>query len=178
MFRQVPAQPVVVPVAVAIFAALLWSLQRRERLSMPRAAVALAMCVYVAGVVANTVFPIFLDKPSSNQSWHGHLAVVPLVDYEIADAVMNIAVFAPLGVLVPLALARAPWWRVLALATLLSLTIETTQYATAHLLGGGHVADVNDLLFNVTGAALGLALFAGLSRVPGAGAVIDRFRWS
>jgi hypothetical protein len=36
---------------------------------------------------------------------------------------------------------------------------------------------VNDFLFNVAGAALGYALFAALSRPPGAGTVIDSFRW-
>ena len=177
VFHQVPVLPVVVPVAAAAFAALLWSVQRREQLSVPRAAVALALCVYFAGVVANTVFPIFVDKPSSDQPWYSHMALVPLVNYEIADAVMNSLVFVPLGMLVPLFLGRASWWRVLALASLLSLMIEVAQYTTAHLLGGGHVADVNDLLFNVAGAALGYALFAVLSRPPGASAVIDRFRW-
>lgn len=177
MFRQVPVLPVVVPIAAVTFAVLLWHLQRRERLSIPRAGVALMLCVYAAGVVANTVFPILLDKPSYSQPWNAYLDVVPLVHYEIEDAVMNILVFAPLGVLVPLFLARASWWRVLALATLFSLMIEVTQYATAHLLGGGHIADVNDLVFNVAGAALGFALLAALSRLPGAGAIVDRFRW-
>lgn len=177
MFHQVPVLPVVVPVAAATFAALLWSLQRRERLSTPRAAVALVLCVYLAGVVANTVFPIFVDKPSSDQPWSSHLALVPFVDYESADAVMNVLVFVPLGMLVPLFLGRASWGRVLALGALLSLMIEVTQYTTAHLVGGGHVADVNDLLSNITGAALGYALFAALSRPPAAGPVIDTFRW-
>lgn len=177
MFRQVPVLLVVVPIAALTFAALLWTLQRRERLSVPRAAVALALCVYVAGVLANTVFPIFLDKPTSTQPWYRAISVVPFVDYEIADAVINTLVFAPLGVLVPLLVARASWWRVLLVATLFSLIIEVTQYATAHLLGGGHIADVNDLFFNVTGAAVGLSLFAAISRLPGAEARIDRFRW-
>jgi glycopeptide antibiotics resistance protein len=177
VFRQIPVLPVVVPVAAATFAVLLWSLRRRERLSVPRAAVALTLCIYAAGVVANTVFPIYLDKPSADQPWSGHLALVPFVDYELADAVMNILVFLPLGMLVPLFLARASWGRVLALGTLLSLMIEVTQYATAHLLGGGHIADVNDLIFNVAGAVLGFALFAVLSRLRGASTVVDRFRW-
>ncbi len=65
MFRQVPVLPIVLPIAIVAFLGLLWSLQRRNRLSLPRAALAAALCVYLAGVIANTVFPIFLDKPSS-----------------------------------------------------------------------------------------------------------------
>ncbi len=177
MFHQVPDLPVVVPVGAAVFAILLWSLHRRERLTGQRAAVALAVCVYVAGVLANTIFPIFLDKPSVDQPWDAYLNLVPLAGYEVADAVMNILVFVPLGLLVPLFLPRARWWSLLGLGAAFSLLIEVVQYGTAHLLGGGHVADVNDLLFNVVGTALGLALLGAASRLPAAGAIIDRFRW-
>ncbi len=59
-----------------------------------------------------------------------------------------------------------------------SLTIEATQYITNYFLGSGHVADVNDLVCNVVGAAIGAGLFSVVSRVPGADALIDRFRWA
>lgn len=177
MFKEVPVLPVVVPLAAAIFVALLWQLHRRDRLSAPRAVVAFVLCVYAAGVVANTVFPIFLDMPTSAGPWSAHLEVVPLAGYEVADAVMNILVFVPLGVLVSLIVGSTPWWRALAVAAALSLAIEVTQLVTAHLLGGGHIADLNDLVFNVVGAALGVGLLALLSRVPGAAALVDRFRW-
>lgn len=177
MFRQVPVLPIVIPLAAAAFAALLLSLHRRGRLSAPRAAVALAMCVYAGGVVANTVFPIFLNKPVSSAPWSSHLAIVPLVGYEVADAIVNILVFVPLGIVVPLMSARASWGRALGVTACLSLTIELVQYVTAHLVGGGHIADVNDLLFNVLGGALGFAVFSVLSRGPGADVLINRFRW-
>ncbi|MFE4464273.1 VanZ family protein [Oerskovia sp. NPDC056781] len=177
MFQQVPVLPVVVPLAAAVLAGLTWSLIRSGRFSVPRATVALALCVYVAGIVANTVFPIFLDKPVSSAPWGSHLALVPFADYEVADAVMNVLVFVPVGVLVPLLLARASWRNVVAAAALLSLTIEVTQYVTAHLLGGGHIADVNDLIFNIAGGVVGFALFSALVKVPSVSAVVDRFRW-
>lgn len=177
MFHQVPVLPVVVPLAAAVLAGLMWSLIRSGRFSVPRATVALALCVYVAGIVANTVFPVFLDKPVSSAPWGSHLAVVPFVDYEVADAVMNVLVFVPVGVLVPLLAPRASWRRAVAAAAVLSLTIEVTQLVTAHLLGGGHIADVNDLIFNVTGGAVGFAVFSALVKIPSVSAVVDRFRW-
>lgn len=177
MFHQVPVLPVVVPVAVLAFVVLLWSLHRGARLTPQRAAVSLTLCVYLAGVLANTVFPIFLDKPASEQPWDAYLNLVPLVDYEVADAVTNIAVFVPLGVLLPLFFVRAPWWRLLLVGAGLSLLIEVTQYVTANLLGGGHVADVNDLLFNVVGTGVGLGMLEAVRRVPGAARVVDGFRW-
>ena len=177
MFHQVPVLPVVVPLAAAVLTGLMWSLLRSGRFSVPRAAVALALCVYAAGIVANTIFPIFLDKPVSTSSWGSHLAVVPFADYEIADAVMNVLVFVPVGILVPLLTSRASWRRVVAAAAVLSLTIEVTQLVTAHLLGGGHIADVNDLIFNITGGAVGFALFSVLLRGRSFSAFVDRFRW-
>lgn len=177
MFQQVPVLPVVIPLAAAVFAGLMWSLIRSGRFSVPRASVALALGVYVAGIVANTVFPIFLDKPVSSAPWGSHLAVVPLADYEIADAVMNVLVFVPVGVLVPLLVAHASWRKVVGAAAALSLTIEATQLVTAHLLGGGHIADVNDLIFNVAGGTVGFALFSVLLKVPALRSVVDRFRW-
>ncbi|WP_448629445.1 hypothetical protein [Cellulomonas soli] len=65
MFDPVPVLPVVVPLGVAVLAGLLWSLHRRGRLSWPRIVVAVSLAVYVAGVVAHTVFPIFRGSPQA-----------------------------------------------------------------------------------------------------------------
>ncbi|WP_134740115.1 VanZ family protein [Nocardioides sp. 503] len=178
MFDEVPVLPVVIPLALATLAVLVWHLRRSGLLSWPRATVALALCVYVAGVVANTVFPIFLDKPSASVPWHAYISLTPLGGYEAVDAAVNVCVFLPLGVLLSLALPRWSWWGVLAAAAAFSVGIELTQYVTAHLLGGGHVADVNDLAFNVVGAALGIGLLVALVRGPRATRLADRFRWA
>lgn len=178
MFHEVPVLPVVVPVAAAILVGLLWDLHRRDRLSAPRALVALTLCVYAAGVVANTVFPIFLDMPAGDAPWTAYLDVLPLAGYEVSDAVTNILVFVPLGMLVSLLAASTSWWRALAAAAALSLAIEVAQLVTARWLGGGHIADVNDFVFNVVGAALGLGLISMVSRAPRAAALINRFRWT
>ncbi|MEN1974624.1 MULTISPECIES: VanZ family protein [unclassified Cellulomonas] len=177
VFHQVPVLPVVVPLAAVVLAALLWSLHRTRRLTAPRAVVALVLCVYVAGVVANTVFPVFTDKPARSGAWGDALALVPFAHYEVADALMNVLVFAPLGVLVALLVPRARWWTALVVSAVFSLGIELTQYVTAGLLGGGHVADVNDLLSNVAGGVLGFLVLAALVRVPAVSALVDRFRW-
>lgn len=176
MFQQVPVLPVVVPLAAAAFVVMLLLLRRRGRLSLPRAAVALALCVYLAGVVANTVFPIFLDKPADDAPWDTYLSLVPLLDYEVPDAVMNVLVFVPLGMLAPLLVPEPSWRRVVAVAAAVSLLVEVTQYVTAHVLGGGHVADVNDLVFNILGGALGYGVLRLLSRVSAVSALVERFR--
>ncbi|MET0434616.1 MAG: VanZ family protein [Cellulomonas sp.] len=177
MFRQVPVLPVVLPLAAVALAVLLGSLRRRGRLTAPRALVALALCVYLAGVVANTVFPIYLDKPAGGAPWTSQAVLVPFAGYEVADALMNVAVFVPLGILLALVLERSSWWRPVAAAACVSLVIEVVQLLSTHLLGNGHVADVNDLVWNVVGGAVGVALLAVAARVPATRGHVERFRW-
>ena len=68
----------------------------------------------------------------------------------------NVAAFLPMGFLLPCiwrALRRL--WRTLAVCALIVVALEALQYVTA--LGA---ADVDDLLLNLPGAALGYAAFA------------------
>lgn len=176
MFRQVPVLPVVIPLALVVFGVEVWPLRRRHRLRPLPVAVAVVGSVYVAGVVANTVFPIYLDKPQFEAPWDAHLNLIPFQGYEMADAVMNIVVFLPVGVLLPLVLADGSWRRVIAAGAALSLIIETTQLVTAHTLGGGHIADINDFAFNVVGAALGWVLLTTALRIPVVGTTLNNLR--
>jgi glycopeptide antibiotics resistance protein len=174
LFGEVPALPVVVPVAVVAFGLLIWRLHRRGEMSLLRVLVAAALCVYGAGVVANTVFPIFLDMPGGARPWSSSISMRWFDDYEVADAVQNVVVFVPLGVLVPLvARVRSPW-PVAVVGVLLSLLIETIQFFSAHYLHGGHVADVNDLFFNALGAPLGYGLLVVATRAPVLGDLVRR----
>lgn len=72
------------------------------------------------------------------------------------DAVLNVFVFVPLGLLLVLAGARILTVFGIALAT--TLSIEITQY----LLDDGRTADVNDLITNTAGALLGAVLMLGV----------------
>lgn len=175
-FAELPVLPVVIPVGILLFAILLLVLRSRRRLTLPRAAVAAAVGVYAAGVLGNTVFPIFLH-PTRTGPWEPALALVPFVDYEVEDALTNMLVFVPLGILVALLLARPSWWRLVAICAGVSLTVELMQLAAQDLFGGGHVADVNDFLSNAAGGALGYGLFVLLARIPVTARLVEPFRW-
>ncbi|MGN8049107.1 VanZ family protein [Curtobacterium sp. 22159] len=177
MFGKLPTLPFVVPLGIVLFVVLLWLLHRRGRLTVARSAVAAATALYSGGIVANTVFPIYLAWPSSGGSELLPLNLVPVVDYEIDDAVQNILVFVPLGILVSLMLARPTWLRVIAICAGISLGIEVAQFLTARLAHGGHVADVNDWISNSVGGVLGWALSAACMRQPVLARWIGRFRW-
>lgn len=177
-FAEVPVLPVVIPFGIVVFAVLLAVLWARRSFSLPRAAVAAAVAVYAAGIVGNTIFPIFLDKPDSGIPWTPGLALIPFADYELDDALMNMLVFVPLGILIPLMLARPTWLKVVGTAAITSLTVESLQLAAQAYFAGGHIADINDFLSNVAGGALGYGLLLLLARVPALARLIDLFRWS
>jgi glycopeptide antibiotics resistance protein len=64
--------------------------------------------------------------------------------------------FFPLGILLPLVWRRLRFWRGLQIAIALSSSIELVQYLSRTWIN--RTADVNDVILNVLGAGLGLAL--------------------
>jgi hypothetical protein len=77
----------------------------------------------------------------------------------VIDAVLNVGVFVPLGLLLAAAAVRLPVTILVGL--LLTLGIETTQYLTQV----GRTADINDVLTNTTGTILGWAIGAGIVQI-------------
>ena len=173
----ITALPVVVPLGLVAFAILLWRLYRAAALAVPRAAVLAVLCVYGAGVVANTVLPITVGGPRYAEPWQGHLNLTLLVNTDTGDMLQNVAVFMPLGFLLPLVSRVEALRQVLLCGFLVSLAMEAVQFANALLAVGGHVADINDLLANTLGAPLGYGLFRAALLVPGADRMIRAAAW-
>ncbi|WP_440709486.1 VanZ family protein [Herbiconiux sp. YIM B11900] len=97
------------------------------------------------------------------------LNLVPLIvdgPASAVDAVLNVAVFVPLGLL--LALTGTRLRSVFALALALTLFIEITQYLTDL----GRTADINDVITNTVGACLGWAVASGLRRIAARAAAV------
>ena len=137
----------------ALFAALLLALTVYGLLRAfrprpdARAPVVAATVVWLAAVAFMTI------RPGNGRGVR--LNLIPIVfdgRGSAFDALLNVGVFVPLGLLL-LALG----WRLLAaLGTGLgvSLTIEVIQYVT----DAGRTADVNDLITNTLGTAIGWAV--------------------
>ena len=71
----------------------------------------------------------------------------------------NLVAFTPLGILLPSAFRRIPWVAVIAAGLALSVAIETAQLGLSLYLGFGYrAADVDDVIVNVAGTIVGLAL--------------------
>jgi glycopeptide antibiotics resistance protein len=79
---------------------------------------------------------------------------------EFAVLIGNILAFVPLGVLVPIVLRRRSWLLVLGLALGLSVAIELGQLTISVLLDPGYrTTDIDDVIVNVFGAAVGYAAY-------------------
>ena len=175
--QEVPALPVVVPLAVLALAVLLWRLHRRGALTALRAAVGAALCGYGAGIVANTLLPIHLDRGTTGTPWWRSANLTPLAGTEWADMAQNVVVFLPLGVLLPFVAPARSAGRALLGGFLVSLTMEALQFVNAVTGHGGHIADVNDLLANTLGALVGYGVFRVALLVPALAGLARAAAW-
>jgi glycopeptide antibiotics resistance protein len=176
-YHEIPVLPVVVALAAVAFAVLLWRLHRRAAMTVPRVVVSAAMCVYGAGVIGNTLLPIYVGTSGHDQPWRVYLNLTPLVGTEPMDMLQNVVVFVPLGFLLPLIAGVTSLPRVLLWGFLVSLTMEALQFVNAVTAHGGHVADVNDLLANTLGAPLGYGIFRVALLLPALGRWAGTATW-
>jgi VanZ family protein len=176
-YREIPALPVVVALAAVAFATIVWALRRRAALNVPRIVVSAALCVYGAGMLANSALPIYLGKSGDGTPWWRNLNLVPLKNTELADMLENVAVFVPLGLLLALVFRGTSVRRVLLLGFLTSLAMEAVQFVNAITVHGGHVADINDLAANTVGAAVGYGVLRAALLVPAVGRWAGAAAW-
>lgn len=175
--REISGSPAGATLALVGLALVIWWLRREAALTAPRVLAGAALCVYAAGVLANTAFPLFLGTAHADVPWTTYLNLVPLHDTETRDIIQNVAVFAPLGLLLPLVFPLRSALSVTVCAAALSLSIEALQLLNAVTGHGGHIADVNDLLANVLGALLGYALTRAAITIPALRRVALAFAW-
>jgi glycopeptide antibiotics resistance protein len=125
-----------------------------------------ATLLYLAGVAALTLGP----QPTNASSQRMSLLIVTAVDrfvtsgFTSADLEFceNIAMFAPLGLLLVLLLGRRRWWLAVLGCAALTVFIESVQTVIP-----SRVSDPRDLVANTAGALAGVLIalpFAGRAR--------------
>jgi glycopeptide antibiotics resistance protein len=132
---------------------LVWVVTRRSRLAGVS-----VLFLYAVGVAAITVFPIRVPSARGDEPWWSVFAVIP-GQVPPLSFVLNVVMFVPLGVLVPVlwpGFLRAG--RLAGLAVTASAAIELIQLVLWVTLGSRRTVDVNDLIANTGGALLGLVL--------------------
>ena len=151
----------------------------RPRMSRRRLGTVTVLFLYALGVLAATLFPI-VPRPASywdraGEPWWTMVHWIPF-DVDGPSSILNVIMFMPLGVLVPLLWPRADTVRRLAAcAAAASGGIELTQFVVGLTLGSRRTVDVNDLLANTAGALLGLlALRLAVPRAAHRAAAVTR----
>lgn len=118
------------------------------------------LALYALGVLAVTLLPI---RPHPADYWAGEpfARMVHLVpgDVDWPSFILNVIMFIPFGVLLPLFHPAADrYGRIASLAVTASALIELAQLTLGLTLGSRRTVDVNDLIANLAGALLGLLI--------------------
>jgi glycopeptide antibiotics resistance protein len=129
-----------------------------------------ATLVLALWLVAALVLTLQSAYPLRGQVVHGNLipfhTLAIYLDnlgswFWIRNALGNLGLLLPLGLLGPIALpALGRWWRIALLALLVSTAIELAQLAVPD-----RSADIDDVIVNVAGALLGYAILNATRRL-------------
>jgi glycopeptide antibiotics resistance protein len=167
--------PFVVLTAITVPAWLLFRLYRgrtgARAASFSRELLLLIFVVYLSGLAAATLEPnrnsraqvaatdgleLRPDLASLTCSSASLASGSTARSFCVRNARGNLILFVPLGILLPLVWRRLRFWNGLLAALAISIGIELAQYLTRPW--SNRLADVNDVILNVLGACLGLAL--------------------
>ncbi|WP_277101374.1 VanZ family protein [Cutibacterium granulosum] len=161
---------------VAFVPILIHQFRRYGKPSPGRMTLIFTNFVYITAVIAYTIFPVpSLSREDCAGNSHmlvldpteyfrdmahqfaGQSVTTVLTSWAMLQMLLNVALFVPLGFYARRLLRLRPWPSIL-LGFGTSLLIETTQYTGNWFLARCQyrVADVNDLLTNTLGAALGV----------------------
>ena len=190
VYRSV-AFPFLVLSAVAVPCWLVFRLYRLRtpghRLSFYREILLLTVVLYLSGLAAATLTPNHNSRLGAEATvgieLHPNLASLTCTSpslprgstaraFCVRNARGNALLFVPLGILLPLVWRRLRFWRGLQIAIAVSCSIELVQYLSKAWVH--RTADVNDLILNVFGASLGLALVFLLRLRPGTRHAVPR----
>jgi glycopeptide antibiotics resistance protein len=168
--------PVLILNSIVVPCWLVFRLYRRRtrghRMSFAREILLLIFAVYLSGLAAVTLTPNRSSRVIAEGT--GGIALRPnLASLTCSSTVMppgsreqgfcvrnargNVLLFFPLGILILLVWSRLRFWSGIGVVIAVSVAIELVQYLSS-AWGSYRAVDINDVILNVLGASLGLAL--------------------
>ena len=129
-------------------------------------AVLIRFVFYPFFTVNEEVQPLIINMSSLQPLRVNLIPLVNILDYDIKreaaiNIIGNISMFIPTGVIMPILYKRLDcFWKVLLAGAGLSFVIEVIQ-----LLFPGSVTDIDDLILNTLGVAVGYGIYAACKRL-------------
>ena len=152
--------------------------KRQGRIRWKREAVLLLMYINIAVIIRFVFFPralvnghvqpLIFDPATAFPFRVNLVPFVHLFDYDnVRDMIWNIAgnmaMFIPTGIVLPVVYKElVGFWKTVAAGALLSLSIEILQ-----LPFPSRASDVDDLILNTLGVAVGYGIYAAVKRLTG-----------
>lgn len=134
--------------------------------------------VYVLSVIALTIFPIDVNTGIyANQApWYKLINFIPILTIDLSTFVLNIIMCIPLGVYLALFYKDNSLAEIVRKSFLFSLSIEIIQFILQITVSNGRCADINDLLANTLGGALGYLIINSIIRNQNFENLISKFK--
>lgn len=155
LFQSIPVHVyIILAIALLIGITLVCSLKTVEHKG--KLIWLLLLVEYVVLIFCTTVFlrPVQESKAFDFRLLWGFQAFLNGQNAVMAEKIMNLVVFIPVGFLIRVTSRRFKWYYVLLFTVLLSLSIEFLQFVLAR----GY-AEVDDVILNTLGALLGFGLY-------------------
>ena len=149
---------------------------RQGRINWKREAVLLLMYINLAVIIRFTFFPmsrvngsvqpLIYDASSVFPLWVNLVPFVNLFDYAskrdlLLNVIGNTAMFIPSGIVLPIIYKKLNnFWKVVAAGAMISLCLEVLQ-----LPFSVRASDVDDLILNVLGVAIGYGIYAAMKHL-------------
>ena len=168
-----------VPFIAICVPAMVWRLRRRGQVTAPRLVTGLLVCAYAAAVLDEVLLPdsIRATQLHDDVPWHVWMNLVPFGSDDLYGMWLNLLLFVPLGMALPLLFAGISARRAVLIGFLVSLSIEVLQILGDLTISSGRVFDIDDLVSNTLGALAGYVLVRALLRIPALARQAARFTW-
>lgn len=170
MNPMIPYSPVVILPLMAL-ASILMLARLRGRMTALRVFAALAAAVYAVAAFAKVLLPFEIVVGSARDDlmpWTVFVELMPLSSWadDPAGIILNTLLFVPFGILLPLVTPIRSFGRIIGAGALTSLGIEVVQFVLDVTISTGRVFEVDDLLANTLGAAIGALVYVAATRIP------------
>jgi len=145
----------------------------------------ITFAIYLLAVIHLVFFPIeiWLGVNKSTQPlWQvilQEINFIPILTIDIPSFVLNVIMLIPFGIYLPLLNGKVGSAKKAAMnGFFLSLSIEVLQLTIEVTLGSGRIADINDLIANTLGAAVGFLIIEKLVKINLFKVLVSKFSFA